>query len=147
MHGYTIEKAEKVFHASYIPVTETGCWLWLGVSGKNGYGVMRFLGTNYRGAHRVSYVLHKGELLPGMHVHHKCNTPACVNPDHLDQVTPRVNSLASNNVSGVNARKTHCRLGHPLSGSNLYIHGTRRHCRECRKMHERNSYQRAKQCQ
>jgi hypothetical protein len=61
----------------------TGCWLWSGAPGAGGYGVIRF-DRRYQKAHRVSWALHRGFMPPReIKVCHKCDTPACVNPDHL----------------------------------------------------------------
>jgi hypothetical protein len=58
-----------------------GCWLWAGVA-PNGYG---YLSVDDRDtlAHRFSWELHRGPIPTGMHVLHRCDTPACVNPTHL----------------------------------------------------------------
>lgn len=61
--------------------TET-CWLWEGAKQSGGYG--RFIYEGFvDGAHRVAYRLLKGPIPKGLHVCHSCDTPSCVNPDHL----------------------------------------------------------------
>ena len=62
----------------------TGCWLWTAGTFHNGYGEVRARGRKQR-AHRVSYeeANGKGSAI-GFVVRHKCDTPACVNPDHLE---------------------------------------------------------------
>lgn len=62
-------------------IDDKGCWFWIGSTDTCGYGIWKAHGQ--RSAHRASYVLHKGEIPPGMHVLHKCDQPNCVNPDHL----------------------------------------------------------------
>lgn len=68
-----------------------------------------------------------------------CVSTLCVNPAHLEAVTMRENNLRGRtNACAVNARKTLCKRGHPLSGDNLYLipSGAGRACRECRHMED-----------
>ena len=72
-----------------IPVTESGCLLWVGPVNNNGYGVLKQDGELY--AHRLAYRLAKGGIGKGLSVCHRCDTPSCVNPDHLFLATHREN--------------------------------------------------------
>ena len=68
------------FFADHIsPEPNSGCWLWTGTLDLDGYPRMRNLL-----AHRFSLEIHMRKQIPdGMCVCHKCDTPCCVNPDHL----------------------------------------------------------------
>lgn len=60
---------------------ETGCWEWQRARARKGYGVISLFGGALL-AHRASFVAFKGRL-PIKLVCHTCDSPPCVNPDHL----------------------------------------------------------------
>lgn len=79
----TREAVEEIF---WQQVDKSGdCWLWQGKKNEWGYGMFYMKTETMRiiHAHRVSYFLTYGNFPKGMCVCHKCDTPACVNPDHL----------------------------------------------------------------
>lgn len=74
------------FHTKYTKAD--GCWLWQAGKFRRGYGMVnlgRFANgkqhTEY--AHRVAYVLAKGDIPDGQVVMHSCDVVGCVNPAHL----------------------------------------------------------------
>lgn len=71
--------------------TADACWLWLGTGTKSGYGQLSVDGQHHY-AHRVSYELHVGPIPDGLQIDHLCRTRRCVNPRHLEPVTPLVNT-------------------------------------------------------
>lgn len=68
----------------------SGCWLWTAAVNDFGYGIIRVNKRNKR-THRLTWSWRNGPLTPGMDIMHKCDTPACCNPDHLQQGTRRDN--------------------------------------------------------
>ncbi len=88
-------------------VDQTGdCWFWVGYCDKAGYGRIHKnwaleMGTDK--AHRISYLLHKGDI-NGLDVLHQCDVRNCVNPEHL-----RLGTQTENNKDR-DTRGRHARL-------------------------------------
>ena len=76
------------------------CWDWTGCILKSGYGQVT-VNKQQIYAHRLSYMIHKGDIQDDRHIDHLCRNPSCVNPDHLEVV-----SQADNTRRGLSARLT-----------------------------------------
>ena len=105
------------------------CWLWTAAK-SGGYGHFWPAGRMIP-AHRWAYEFCVGPIPEGLEIDHLCRVRACVNPSHLEPVSPTVNKLRGFGLPAKNARKTHCPQGHPYSGENLILLGTWRYCRIC----------------
>lgn len=79
---------------------KTPCWIWqLSQTSANsrssgGYGKTRADGKDVL-AHRWYYEQAKGPIPEGMQVDHLCSVRLCVNPDHLEAVSPLINTRRS----------------------------------------------------
>ena len=124
-----------------------GCWNWVG--GKRRvkrlyYGVFGITHSyhNYETvpAHRFSYELTRGAIPEDKELDHVCRNSLCVNPDHLEAVSHKVNMQRSSW-----ALKTHCPKGHPLSGDNLAPYELKlghRKCVICKQERRQNFHER-----
>lgn len=107
------------------------CWIWTAAKVPAGYGFMRWDGRN-QPAHRIAYQLLVGPIPTGHVLDHLCRVRVCVNPDHLEPVTHRVNLLRGVGISAQKASRTHCPNGHEFTENNIYWWHNARYCRQCR---------------
>lgn len=119
------------------PVSEllgTNCWLWTGGKGRNAkgggwYGRFRGPGSRMVASHRFSWEMVNGPT-DAQAVDHRCRVTLCVNPDHLEPVSDRINILRGTAPTAINARKEVCRNGHPFNRTSP--NGRHRYCQTCR---------------
>lgn len=126
------ESKEKIAARFWKSVQKTKThWIWCGQHNRAGYGRFKSNGKNHQ-AHRFILKLLGFDVPKEKDVDHLCRVRNCVNPDHLEVVTHRENILRGNTIMAENARKTHCKRGHELSGSNLRVNNRgERQCRKC----------------
>ena len=97
------------------------CWVWTGPASPYGR-IEKGPERSERSTHGLGWMILQGPIPGVMELHHRCEVPACWNPDHL-QVVTHAQNLA-------HTRKTHCKHGHPLAGANLCLApGGLRKCR------------------
>lgn len=135
---------------------ETGCWIWRLTVDTGGYAQVQARGRKWS-AHRVSYVLAGGQIPDGAEVDHVCHTRdleclggktcrhrRCVNPDHLEPVTTRENTIRGRGPSALSAStflEGRCARGHDLAAPGaLVTQRDGRYCAVCARERHRAWY-------
>lgn len=101
---------------SRIDYTDT-CWIWTGAKRSDDYGTVS---RPRQYTHRVSYEVHYGPIPEGKVIAHLCRVHPCLRPTHLEAVAHGEHVLRGFNAPADNARKTHCKAGHPFNEVTTY---------------------------
>jgi HNH endonuclease len=100
------------------------CWVYTGKSTKNGYSGVG-VGGRWVYGHRLSWEHEYGPIPDGMRIHHECENPLCVRPEHLTVVTASQHA-ASHGLGHGPCKKCGC-------NDWFYPNDRARQCRECRR--------------
>jgi hypothetical protein len=137
------------------------CWLWTGRLQPSGYALIT-VKQKGRSVHRLAWEVANGPIPDGLFVLHRCDVRHCLNPAHLFLGTHGDNMrdmfAKRRDPAGLGIhyqqQKTHCPMGHPLSGDNLVPSRANRpsksgrvghrSCLECSRRQWRESKRRAK---
>lgn len=113
-------------------VEATGfCWLWRGAIDNAGYGVVNVGGRRVNRAHRVSYEILVGPIANGLHLDHLCRVRHCLNPDHLEPVSPAENMRRGFAPAARVAATDLCGRGHSMADAYVRPGNGYRMCRVC----------------
>jgi hypothetical protein len=115
-----------------VVIDEAGCWVWQKFT-HYGYGKI-YVGSHTAGdrrsasAHRVSYETFVGPIPDGFQIDHLCRNTACVNPEHLQAVSPQLNAIRR---AAHNQGYEVCPRGHRLTARTKYLRRGHPSCRLC----------------
>jgi hypothetical protein len=126
---------QRVFEKVFIDFA-TGCWIWTAARREYGYGVVHYRRKVWR-AHALMFKLYGGVVPEGLVLDHLCRVTSCVNPEHLEPVTPAENTQRMFAAIGhYNDKKENCLRGHEFAPATLTPQGHRkRRCPTCARDH------------
>ncbi len=103
------------------------CFIWLGKLGNNGRPIV-WRGRTPVNAYKLAYEAVNGPVKEGLQLDHACRRVLCINPLHLEPVTPHENALRK--AWSYRCKRKQCAKGHDLSTA-MVTPERGRLCRTC----------------
>lgn len=130
--GIIVEEIPSDLSDRYPTCPPTSCWTHSVKPDKRGYRGIRVL-RRYCRLHRVVYKHFRGLISSGLVLDHLCRNRGCCNPDHLEPITVKENTLRGVSPPARCIASGFCKYGHPFSGANLWVRANgMRGCAACR---------------
>jgi len=123
-------------HMKVDPIS--GCWNWQANRNHKGYGQYKIDGKTVK-AHRFAFEVNRGKIPDGLQLDHLCRNRACVNPEHMEIVTSRENTMRGFGFTSLLAKRTHCKNGHEFTPENTRMRKSARVCRICQRNYRNKS--------
>lgn len=121
---------------------KTPCWIWLRKIGKKGYGTIRYKNGHWKTTQIHRYLhcqKYNIDIESPLHGDHLCRIRECMNPDHVEMVSIKVNVLRGESPFAKKAKQTHC----PNCGGEYQEKRDqgrwRRFCNSCATKHRREN--------
>lgn len=117
----------------------TDCWLWQKGTYNTGYACIAIDRKSFL-VHRLILEIKNGTKPNSSD--HLCFRRCCVNPEHLEDTTAKINIQRA---AIKNGRKKFCKRGHEMTPENSKTHTNKKgyftiNCRECDKIRKRKAY-------
>lgn len=121
------------------------CWLWQGSVTHGGYAKVSVSRKEWRLGHRIVWQEMVGPIPEHLVIDHLCRVRNCLNPDHMELVTPGENVRRGRNQY---FKKSHCANGHEFTLENTYIRQNKpnwRYCRTCNRIAQKKYQEKRKE--
>lgn len=127
---------ERILSPLRMAIDDNGCFIWTGSVDTNGYPLITVEGKT-RKVYHLAWANMVGPCPEDLEPDHTCRVRRCFNPEHLEWVTHKVNTLRGNTIVAKWAARTECHIcgGHlePTTRPSR----TGRFCRTCKNRRER----------
>jgi hypothetical protein len=110
-----------------------GCWTWTGTAVRDGRGTIKLNGSMVSAPRIAKVIADRAWAADDVFACHSCDNPSCVNPAHIWWGTAgdNIRDAATKGRRIGRPPRSHCAMGHALTGDNLRMSRGHKVCRAC----------------